>query len=155
MAMKLLIRAVLILAILQLPGLAMANDDLELAEKMSRLQYFMHKSALALDRKNQPLADFYAHELAVSIEDTMTIESHNDYPVGELTKTMLQPVFKQYEAALNSGNWNKIPDRFDAVINSCNGCHEATAHGFIEIQRLTTNPFMQSFESPITPTSSN
>lgn len=133
------------------PLTAFADGDVELAETMGHLQYFAHKAALAIDNKNQDLAGFYAHELEEYIEDAAKIESYDGYPVGKLIKTMLMPTFEDFEAALKSGNWKKTSTQFDAVLNSCNACHNATEHGFIEIERRSDNPYMQSFKAPKKP----
>lgn len=129
-----------------LPATTFASGDVELAENMGQLQYFAHKAALSIDSKNQELAGFYAHELEEYIEDAAKIESYDGYPVGKLIKSMLMPTFEGFEAALKTGDWKKASAKFDALLNSCNACHDATEHGFIKIERRSDNPYMQSFK---------
>ncbi len=113
--------------------------------KMTTLQYLTHKTALAVDKQNRPLADFYAHELAEAIEDVIKVKSYDGHPVGKLVKTMLVPSFEQLEAEIKGGQWNKASIKIDGMINACNACHTATKHGYIVIERNRDNPFMQTF----------
>lgn len=124
----------------------LANGDEELVEIMSSLQYFTHKATLAVDAKNKPLASFYAHELEEYTEMAEEIKNYDGHPVGKLVKSMLVPALEEFEAALNKGTWDQASSRLGKLIQSCNSCHQATEHGFIEIERRTENPFLQSFK---------
>lgn len=141
-----LLRSTSLILALVLPSAAIADGNVELVENMSSLQYFAHKTALAIDAKNTEVAAFYAHELEEFIEDTTKIESYDGHPVGELVKTMLVPSFESFEKALKSGDWKKVSQRFDGMLNTCNACHDKTDHGYIFIERSNDNPFMQSFK---------
>lgn len=124
-----------------------ADGEIDLVRYMSSLQYFSHKTNLAIEKQNKPLASFYAHELEETIEHVEKVKSYDGYPIGNLVKSMLGPAFEDFEKALKSENWNHISSKFDALIQSCNSCHKATSHSFIKIERRLTNPFMQSFET--------
>ena len=124
-------------------SIAMAGDDLSLVKSMGSLQYFAHKTSLAIDKQNMKLASFYAHEIEEIIEVIEDIEQFKDYPIGELTKNKLIPPFEKFEDA----DWNNINKKFNQMIDGCNLCHTATHHEFIHIQRPTTNNFMQSFDT--------
>lgn len=130
---------------LALPAMSVASEEGHFVEKMSHLQYFSHKTALAIDNKNKPLAAFYVHELEEYIEDAAKVKSYDGHPVGKLIGSMLMPSFGKFEAAVKSGDWNNASARFDELLQSCNSCHEQTGHGFINIERSHENPFMQSF----------
>lgn len=133
---------------LALPAMSLASEEGHFVEKMSQLQYFSHKSALAIDNKNKPLADFYVHELEEYIEEAAKVKTYDGHPVGKLIGSMLMPSFEKFEAAVKSGDWNNASARFDELLKSCNACHEQTEHGFINIERSRENPFMQSFAAP-------
>jgi hypothetical protein len=117
-----------------------------LAENMRAMQYYLHKLSLSVDARNQPLADFYAHELEETIEDAEKIDNYKGQPIGRLTKAMLVPSFDALEDAIEADDWNQTSERLDAVIHACNACHQTTGFGFIRIQRSSANPYMQSFE---------
>lgn len=135
------------LLILVFPGISYADGDAHLAEKMSNLQYFSHKTALSIDHKNKDLAEFYAHELEEYIEDAATVKFYDGHEIGKMINSILMPSFEQFESALKEGDWKKASARFDDFLTSCNTCHVQTEHSFVNIQRRKDNPFMQSFEA--------
>lgn len=126
-------------------GLAEADDDIELVNHMSSMQYLSHKAGLAIDHKNHELAKFYAHELEEQIEQVEAIDSYDGHPIGDLTRSILVPAFENLEVALDAGQWEKSSTVFDAFIDKCNACHLSSDHGYIQVRRSTSNPFMQSF----------
>lgn len=130
-------------------GVAQADEGSEpgLLETMSMLQTMAHKAGLSIDKENAALLDFYAHELEEFIEQAEGIESYGGKPIGPLVKSMLVPKFEEFEAAEETGDWQKISGSFDALIDSCNSCHTATGFDYIRIERTKQNPFMQSFEA--------
>lgn len=145
--MQLIRRGILIPVLLAAGiGLAEAGEDVELVSYMSSMQYFAHKTGLAIDHKNHKLAKFYAHELEEYIEKVEAVKSFDDQPIGNLARSILVPAFKEFEVALDAGKWDKSSAKFDTLIDKCNACHMTSDHGYIQIRRSTSNPFMQSFE---------
>lgn len=140
-------QAVMTLMLTASPMLAVADGEIQLVENMGNLQYFTHKMTLAIDADNQPLADFYAHELEEYLEDTLKVESYHDKPIGKLAKAMLVPAFENLEKDIKANKLRKASDKVDAMINACNACHNATGYNFIAIERRSDNPFMQKFKS--------
>ena len=135
-----------------LGAVAMASEDgknHDLIGNMGSMQYFSHKLDLSLRARNRELVDFYAHEIEETIEATTEIEAYHGKPVGELTEAMLAPAFERFEQAVDdqAGDWKAIDSQFDALVDACNACHQATEYGFINIERTDVNPYMQSFES--------
>ncbi len=134
------------LAVALVPLTANSEGDVALAQEMSHLQGFMHKTGLSLRAGNMEAADFYVHEIEETLDVVMTVEEYDGYPIGELVKTMLVPSFESFEDALRSGDSTASLEAYLTVIETCNACHTVTAHGFIKIEdRSHTNPFMQSF----------
>lgn len=135
-------------AVLSLPVHAGDDEGVDLIDNMRALQYFMHKAALSVDRRNKPLADFYAHELEETLEQSMGIEKYHDQPIGALTKGMLWPAFERFEQVLDAPqvDWKQVSRQVDEMIGACNACHQATGYGFIVLERSRKNPYMQSFE---------
>ncbi len=120
-------------------------SDVELVKVMSALQYFTHKTTLAIDAKNPELAAFYAHELEELIEELEDVESYHNQPIASLVTAILEPSFENLEARIKSQQWQHSSDAMNALIDSCNKCHQATQHGFIIIERRTDNPYFQQF----------
>lgn len=121
-------------------------EDVELAHLMANIQYFMHKAGLSISAENNKLANFYLHELEEVIEEVEQVESYDGYPIGQLTKSMLSSSFEALENKVKSSDMNGANDKYEALISACNGCHVATAHGYINIQHNDVNPYLQSFE---------
>ena len=125
---------------------AIAGDDLSLVKAMGSLQYFAHKTSLAIDKQNIKLASFYAHEIEEIIEVIENIEEFKGYPISELTRNKLIPPFEKFENALKTNDWNNINKKFNQMVDGCNLCHTATHHEFIKIEKPDDNYFMQSFD---------
>ena len=120
--------------------------DVELAEMMGKMQYFTHKATLSIQEKNQPLADFYLHELEEMIEAVEEVKSYDGHPIGQLTKSMLVPSFEALEKQVKAGKMKVADEAIQRMIFSCNACHQATAHGFIKIKLNRENTYMQDFK---------
>lgn len=133
---------------LLLTGNLQADGDPDLVRIMADMQRHLHKLSLSLDHDNQPLAAFYHHELVEALEAAEAVESYDGHPVGQLSRTMLQPAVERLKKALDSGVGTD--EALDGVIRACNACHQVTEHGFLRIQRSEDNPFMQLFEPPET-----
>lgn len=124
-----------------------AEGDADLIGLMGNFQVFTHKAGLSIRAGNPELADFYMHEIEENLAATGEIEEYDGYPVGELAVGMLTPAVENVGSNLDSGDMDGALDAFDKMINACNACHLATAHGFIKIvDRSTENPYMQAFE---------
>lgn len=120
-------------------------SDVALIESMSGLQYFTHKTTLAVNAKNPKLAQFYAHELEEILEELESVSSYHGQPIAQLVKTLLVPSFEALEVTLKQQQWHDSSEALDTMIDSCNQCHIATQHGFIHIQRRDDNPYFQKF----------
>ncbi|MCA1778252.1 MAG: hypothetical protein LC637_02365 [Xanthomonadaceae bacterium] len=138
----------LIVALLCSPGSASGDgEDHELIGNMGAMQYFSHKLDLSIHHRNRELADFYAHEIEETLEETIEIDEYHGKPIGKLAEAMLVPAFERFEQALDDeGEWEAVERRFGELIDACNVCHQATGYDFINIQRSDENPYMQRFE---------
>jgi len=121
------------------------DNEPGLATLMGRLQVYVQKLDLSVQNNNTQLIGFYLHELEESAEEIQDgIASYDGFPVGQLTGSKLMPQIEALEHAVE--NDADIESEMQALIDSCNECHEATDHGYIKINRMTSNPFNQSFE---------
>jgi hypothetical protein len=112
---------------------------------MGNFQYFMHKTSLSLDSGNLELVKFYAHEIEENLEKAEEYGDYQKYHIGSMVKHTLTPEFETFEAHLDKGDLNAANRQFDVMIEACNSCHQSTQKGLIRIERVKTNPFMQSF----------
>ena len=135
-----------LVALLGLPTMSSADDEeVELVEYMSKLQYFSHKAGLSIRAENGALADFYLHEMEEVIELVRDVEEYDGHAIGQLSETMLEPPFETLEKSVKAEDFEQAQTDYGELLKACNSCHTRTEHGFIKIQESRDNPFMQSF----------
>ena len=127
------------------PVKAATADEGEFIGYMTRMQYFTHKLALSIEVGSQELQEFYAHEVEEQIEGALEVEALDEIPVAKLMREFLVPKFETLEAAVKAGNTEQVNADLDALIEGCNRCHSAARRPYINIERRTENPYMQSF----------
>lgn len=122
----------------------------ELAEYMSTMSYYTHKFALAVDAEHQELAQFYFHEIrAIADEIKKDIPGYEGYDIARLMKLFLDPTIQPVEDALAEKNWETTRKVAIDFIESCNTCHNASGHGFVNVTPgFDKNPYNQDFSSP-------
>lgn len=122
----------------------------ELAEYMSTMQYYTHKFALAVDAEHQELAQFYFHEIrALSDEIKKDIPGYEGYDIARFLGIFMDPTIQPVEDALSENNWAATRKEVLNLIDSCNSCHNATGHGFVNVTPgFDKNPYIQDFSSP-------
>ena len=134
------------LVLLQLlPRAVLAEEAVDLAAYMTRLQYFSHKAGLSIQAKNEPLSHFYLHELEEVIERLRQVKVYDGYPIGELAQQILEPAFEKLEKSVEAKKFDQANMDYDAMLNACNNCHKSTQHSYIKIEKRLDNPFIQSF----------
>ena len=123
------------------------QEPLELATFMTTLHTFSNKLGFAIQGKNQPLADFYLHEIKEAASDIVNeIPVYDSIPVDQLMVTMLYPQLANLDTAIDSADWPASNAAYDATIATCNACHTASQYGFIHILPASgTPPFNQKF----------
>jgi len=121
----------------------------ELATYMGELQHQTHKLNLSIEAENPKLADFYLDEVGeVADQIERLFPQHEGVPVGELARAMLDPPLHSLHGAIESERWDEARTGMSGLVASCNACHAAAGHGFIEVEVTKTNPFNQSFAAP-------
>lgn len=123
------------------------HGEAELARHMSTLQRWTHKTALSVQARNQRLAEFYLHETEEAVETIQTkAPTYEGYEIKTLTEQMLVPSLDSLDAAVDAADWPVADQRLQTVARSCNQCHAATDHGFVNIKLdALQNPYAQSF----------
>src|SRR5690606_37412635 len=80
-----------------------------LAIQMKYIQHWTHKLGLSVEANNTELVEFYHHELEEGAADLMApIKEYDGFPIADLVGTMLVPQIQAFEAAEESGDWEKI-----------------------------------------------
>lgn len=117
----------------------------DLVGKMGAMQYFLHKTFLALNSNNIVLADFYVHELEETFEEVEKIKRYKKYPIAKLAKKLLEPKITALAKSIDSKNLANAKKSLSYVVEACNQCHRSTKHEFINIELRDINPYMQNF----------
>lgn len=120
-----------------------------LYESMTTMQAVVHKISYAINNENKALLDFYIHELEEATEEIIEADLvYHDQPVGQLTETMLEPTIEELENAVESGDWDRVLERNQVMIQACNNCHTSTDYSEIVVtEKGETNPFNQDFST--------
>jgi hypothetical protein len=127
------------------PLSASADEEGGLITVMQNFQYFMHKTALSLDARNQELVDFYAHEIEENIEAVEEIEKFKQHNIEKMIRTTLVPAFERFEKSVKKNDLDKADEQFADMVTACNQCHTQVQRPYLKIERVDTNPYMQSF----------
>ena len=118
-----------------------------LGEIMSLQQMRHLKLWFAGAAKNWPLADYELDELKEGFDDVMKFfPVKDDMKIGDMAQSTAVPVLDDVKKAIDARDGGKFAAAFDKLTAACNACHQSSNHGFIVIQRPTSQPYSnQSF----------
>ena len=120
--------------------------DPELATFMGHLQTMAHKLNLSIVAENSELSAFYLHEVEEVLEQIEAVfPEHDGYPVSEMVNAFAMRALDPVEDALVAQDWTFASQSYGRFVESCNACHTATGHPFIQIKMTSMNPLNQSF----------
>ncbi len=111
-----------------------APKDFPLGETMGYLQRYAEKIWLAGTDGNWDLADYYSGELGETADDV--IQAHLTKEGVDVSKTMaimLPPALSSVADAVKARNPALFRERYQALVGTCNACHQAAKHPFIQI----------------------
>ena len=136
LAVALLALAIALYAAFEPAGSARPGEETEgeLAYHMASLQRYADKLYFAGGAANRPLADFYLHEIEETAEMIVAEAPVEDgVEIAPLVEAMLKPAVERAEAAVASGEAAAFAAAYAGLVDACNACHQATAHGFVAI----------------------
>jgi hypothetical protein len=120
----------------------------DLAALMGEMQRLSMKLGFAIEGGNQPLAEFYLHEVEEVLALTERIDRHEEMPIGATARTIMRPLLDPLSSAVEASDFATARTAYAALIDGCNRCHNATEHGFVVITPATgTPPFNQRFSA--------
>jgi len=143
---SLAINGLLLWAALDRPAPALAQDHTnELAPYMGNMQRYVHKLGLAVDAKNQALADFYIFEIEEVVTELQQFDNYEGFQIAALSKAMLAQFVTALDKKVEAADWAGSEAAFAQVVTACNSCHLATQRPYIKIVASKSNPFNQDF----------
>ncbi len=123
-----------------------------LGEIMTLIQMRHAKLWFAGEAKNWPLAAYEVKELEEGFADVVRLHPTHEgspVPITDLVPSMTEGPIDALKNALKAKDPSAFRGAFDALTQSCNACHQATAFGYNVVQRPKTNPFSnQDFALP-------
>lgn len=118
----------------------------ELVPYMEILQHLTHKLGLSIQAKNEPLASFYLEEIGTTVSIIRKkFPTYDKMEIGSLAGAMLVPQIDPLQKSVKAKNWVIANAGYTKLVDSCNDCHGAADHEFIQITAPTGNPFNQTF----------
>lgn len=110
-----------------------------LGEYMLSNQIHHAKLWFAGVNKNWELADYELDEIQETLEDISKYQPNFDNkPIAKLIASYTTKPIEELKAAIDQKSSQKFAKAFDGLTKSCNACHQATEHAFIQIQRPTS-----------------
>ena len=116
------------------------------SEFMSTIQVHHAKLWFAGENQNWQLADFEIHEIKESLDGIKTYCT--DRPETN-SLGMIDPPLDSLLNAITEKNSSRFKSSYVLLTNTCNTCHEATAHGFNVIKIPTSIPFSNQEFKPV------
>lgn len=122
--------------------------EIEVAHYMSRIQNYHTKLYFSGINNNTELIKFYLHELEEEMESIADGKVKKDgIDISQAIKTIGLSQIHAFEDQMKEENFD-FNISFNQLTLSCNSCHQATEHSYINIIIPETNPFVnQSFKS--------
>lgn len=125
---------------------------IELADVMTKLQRHANKLYFSGKMENWKLADFYIEE----IEETVKAISKKDIMDGQINVSGLMAglILPEIEALENVVSKKDLPGfekHYQALVTSCNACHEAAKRPYLVIELPRTPIFDNQRYAPVLP----
>lgn len=109
-----------------------------MVDVMADYQRYADKIYFAGKAENWELAGWYLWKLRKAswvVADGLVTEyrSVEDYDVADLTQSMLWPALDGLDSAVEAKNPVSFQKSYEALINTCNACHQVSQHGFVKV----------------------
>ncbi|MDE2623261.1 MAG: hypothetical protein KGM83_08725 [Betaproteobacteria bacterium] len=145
----------LLLACAALTALAAMADDPYvpgLGDFMGATQVRHAKLWFAGNERNWPLAAYEVGELREGLDAAAHLNPvFKGIPVQTLLAQYITQPLADVGSAIDAHDEDGFQQSFDRLSAACNGCHQASGHGFIVIKRPTALPATNQRFTPDTP----
>jgi|SRR5690242_19194666 len=131
---------------------AHAAEASGLGEIMALQQMRHIKLWYAGSAANWELAAYELDELKEGFDDVLKrFPTHEGVPLAPMVKTIMGREIPELGKSIEARDGGKFAAMFDALTAGCNACHQSAKHGFIVIQRPTTQPYSNQSFAPKAP----
>lgn len=119
-----------------------ANSPFSLADMMLIIQMRHAKLWYAGQGENWPLVEFLYEETQAMFNQVMiTHPTYDGHVISELLPLHTAKAMVDLQTAMRAKDKRGFTRAYDDLTTSCNGCHQASDHGFIVITRPAAPPF--------------
>jgi hypothetical protein len=131
---------------------AHAAEASGLGEIMSLQQMRHIKLWYAGSAANWELAAYELDELKEGFEDVLKrFPTKEGVPLAPMVKTIMGREIPELAKAIEARDGGRFAGAFDTLTAGCNACHQSAKHGFIVIQRPTSQPYSNQSFAPRAP----
>jgi hypothetical protein len=111
-----------------------SETNIEVAELMFHNQRYMDKLYFAGKNQNWKLAEFYHHEMEENMEGLIENKVMEDeISLSDLAKSMFIPASEELKKSILAKDTASFKKGYDLTVRTCNNCHAASKHEFIQI----------------------
>jgi hypothetical protein len=127
-----------------------AEEPVEIADIMTKLQRHANKLFFAGKRENWPLADFYVEEIEETVKEVAK-KNILDGPVNVsgLMPALILPEILELERAVSQKDVPAFNSHYQALTASCNACHVATRRAYLVIDSPRTPAYDNQHYEPL------
>jgi hypothetical protein len=112
-----------------------------LGEYMTSVQLHVAKMWFAVQYKNWRLAKYELDELGEAMDAASALHvTKNNVNITEVLTGVKNGSIPPIDDAIAHGNNKAFIQAYDQLLTACNGCHTASDHGFIKIERPRSEP---------------
>jgi hypothetical protein len=105
-----------------------------LGEMMGYIQRYADKLWYAGGAGNWELAKFYQDEIAETVEDIVAAQVVDEgVEVSRQLHALLPPALGAVGQAVTARDPALFRSRYESMVTTCNACHQATKHPFIQV----------------------
>jgi len=108
-----------------------------LLDVMHRFQRYADKLYFSGKSENWELAGWYLWKLESAarpvIEGQTVPYRTENYDARPLMESMLLPAIERLESEIDAERADGFQSAYGSLVETCNACHQATEHGFVEI----------------------
>jgi cytochrome c553 len=120
-----------------------------LGDIMTLIQIRHVKLWFAGNAQNWELAAFELQEIGEGFEDVAKFHPEEEgVSMGPMVDTLSKGDLAALGKAIEAKDRTRFRTGYDRLITSCNGCHQATKHAFIVIQRPKAPPLSNQVYTP-------
>jgi hypothetical protein len=121
-----------------------------LGEFMTTIQLHMGKLWFAAKAENWKLAEYELNELKETMESAESLHAvKNEVNISNVLDSVVRTQIAELAESIKRQNRADFQKAYDETRSACNGCHESSGYGFIDIIRPAAPPITNQGWKPV------